>query len=100
MIRFFYDTDYMQKYEFNPISMLFHYLIPDTQRPDYEFLNYDDLKDKFADDEIVGVFQTYIDFIPPPKTKGGKKRKSRRRKNTRKLMKNRQPLSSRKNNQA
>ena len=100
MIRFFYDTDYMQKYEFNPISMLFHYLIPDTQRLDYEFLNYDDLKDKFADDEIVGVFQTYIDFIPPPKTKGGKKRKSRRRKNTRKLMKNRQPLSSRKNNQA
>ena len=80
--------------------MLFHYLIADAERHDYEFLNYDDLKDKFADNKIVGVFKTYIDLIPLPKTNGGKRRKSRRRKNTQKLMKNRQPLSSRKNNQA
>jgi hypothetical protein len=100
MIKFFYKDHYMKTYKFNPISMLYHYLIANTTEP-YNFLSYDDLKELLKTDaEIVAVFQPSINFIPPPETKGGKKRKSRRRKNTRKLMKNRQPLSSRKNNQA
>lgn len=95
MIQFFYRMDFMI-YEYNPINMLQHYLIPETK-----FSYYDDLKERFATDAaIVAAFQTHIDLIPLPGTKGGKKRKSKKRKNTRKLMKNRQPLSSRKNNQA
>jgi hypothetical protein len=95
MIQFFYRMDFMI-YEHNPINMLQHYLIPETK-----FLYYDSLKERFATDaEIIAAFQIHIDLIPIPGTKGGKKRKSKRRKNTRKLMKNRQPLSSRKNNQA
>lgn len=95
MIQFFYRMDFMI-YEYNPINMLQHYLIPETK-----FFYYDGLKERFATDaEIIAAFQRKIDLIPIPGTKGGKKRKSKRRKNTRKLMKNRQPLSSRKNNQA
>lgn len=128
MIGFFYTTQYMI-YEKNPINMLFHYLIhknpknylnPSGEYHEYEFLHYDSLFLYFkTEEDMIKFFMIFIDaekvisssdskeeFVYATedsgveKLEGGKKRKSRRRKNTQKLMKNRQPLSSRKNNQA
>ena len=99
-----------------------NYLNPLGKYHEYEFLHYDSLFLYFKTEDMIKFFMIFIDaeevilssdskeeFVYATEnsggggggeTKGGKKRKSKRRKNTRKLMKNRQPLSSRKNNQA
>ena len=62
-------------YKFNPINMLYHYLIKKKPYPPnydpkyagdhYTFLNYDELTEYFATDaEIITVFESYIHEIP------------------------------------
>lgn len=77
MIAFFYGMEYM-KYQFNPINVMYHYLIkkhPVTKdEHSYEFLKFDELKQYFTTDaEMVDVFRLFTGVI-----KGGKKPKSRR----------------------
>jgi hypothetical protein len=83
MIAFFYGMDYMI-YEFNPINMMYHYLIkkhPLEQH--YTFLAFDDLKKYFTtDEEMIAVFIRFIGAV-----RGGKKRKSKKAKKARKARK-------------
>jgi len=116
MIVFFYDINYMI-YEFNPIIMMYHYLIKkhpleikkekeerqpgrikkkvDVPKYENSFLNFDILKSYFTDEEIITVFKNFIMFVPPPpvpvvaSAKGGKKRKSRKSNKSRKSRKSR-----------
>ena len=101
MIRVFYSSEYM-KYEFNPINMLYHYLIKipldsdsdsdSDSSPEYDFPSYDKLKTKYTTVEsIVALFKPWIRSIPAPIQKEGdgkqdslggskKKRKSKSKK--------------------
>lgn len=90
MIAFFYGMDYMI-YEFNPINMMYFYLI--EKNPGKEKIGFDNLKTKYPTDaEMIAVFEPYISIATPfdvPKTvfdvaKGGKKRKSKKVKKIRK----------------
>jgi hypothetical protein len=89
MIAFFYDIEYMI-YEFNPINMMYHYLIKTS---DEEEIHFDNLKTKFPTvEEMIAVFEPYIRNAIPfdvPKTvfdvaKGGKSRKSKKTRKARK----------------
>jgi hypothetical protein len=89
MIAFFYGMDYMI-YEFNPINMMYFYLI---ENPGEEKSDFDNLKTKFPTDaEMIAVFEPYIRNARPfdvPKTvfdvaKGRKKRKSKKAKKAKK----------------
>jgi len=94
MIAFFYGMDYMI-YEFNPINMMYYYLIVKT--PGKEKIGFDILKTKFPTDaEMIAVFEAYIRIARPfnvPKTvfdvakgrKSKKGRKSRKSKRTRRV---------------
>lgn len=100
MIVFFYGMDYMI-YEFNPINMMYNYLIKthplvikkekdEGPKYKYEILHFDNLKPYFTDEEIIAVFQDSIRLVPPPVAalaKGGKKRKTRKSKKSRKSRK-------------
>ena len=90
MIAFFYDIEYMI-YEFNPINMMYHYLI--EKNPGKEKIGFDNLKTKFPEvGEMIAVFEPYISIATPfdvPKTvfdvaKGGKSRKSKKTRKARK----------------
>ena len=89
MIAFFYGMDYMI-YEFNPINMMYFYLI---ENPGEEKSDFDNLKTKFPTEaEMIAVFEPYIRNARPfdvPKTvfdvaKGRKKRKSKKAKKAKK----------------
>lgn len=77
MISFFYGMEYM-KYQFNPINMMYHYLIKkhpvSKDERSYDFLKFDELKQYFTTDaEMIEAFRQFIGIM-----KGGKKPKSRR----------------------
>ena len=145
MIDFFYGMDYMI-YEFNPINMMYNYLIQthpleikkglerrkkeeerrkkkeeddeddydDEDEDDYEeedegpkykynFLHFDKLKPYFTDEEIIAVFQRFINLVEPPVAalaKGGKKQKSRKSKKSKKSRKSKKSKKSKKSNKS
>lgn len=77
MIAFFYGMEYM-KYQFNPINMMYHYLIKkhpvNKDERSYKFLKFDELKQYFTTDaEMIDAFGQFTGIM-----KGGKKPKSRR----------------------
>jgi hypothetical protein len=82
MIAFFYGMDYMI-YEFNPINMMYHYLIKTSGE---EKTGFDNLKTKFPEvEQMTAVFEPYIRIARPfDVAKGGKKRKSKKAKKARK----------------
>jgi hypothetical protein len=89
MIAFFYGMDYMI-YQFNPINMMYHYLI---KKSDEEEIHFDILKTKFPTvEEMIAVFEPYIRNARPfddEKTvfdvaKGGKSKKARKSRKARK----------------
>jgi hypothetical protein len=90
MIAFFYGMDYMI-YEFNPINMMYHYLIKKhplelktEEEHDYAFLGFDDLKKYFTtDEEMIAVFGRFIGAVRG----GAKKRKSKKAKKAKKVRK-------------
>jgi hypothetical protein len=90
MIAFFYGMDYMI-YEFNPINMMYHYLIQrhplelkTKEKHRYEFLEFDDLKKYFTtDEEMIAVFGRFIGAVRG----GAKKRKSKKAKKAKKVKK-------------
>jgi len=92
MIAFFYGMDYMI-YEFNPINMMYFYLI--EKSPGKEKIGFDNLKTKYPTDaEMIAVFEPYIRIAKPfdvPKTvfDVAKGRKSKKVKKTRKAQRTR-----------
>jgi hypothetical protein len=117
MIIFFYGKDYMI-YEFNPINMMYNYLIKTHplqikevlerrrgvgNKEDYKFLHFDKLKPYFTDEEIIAVFQRFINLVEPPVAalaKGGKKQKSRKSKKSKKSRKSKKSKKSKKSNKS